>query len=75
MSEDSTQEAEITIEGVITRLVPCPEHEGTGDGEQHYDGAGRPMQNPNGYRHDCGACLHTPRQTEQIEGVVIHEHP
>lgn len=75
MSEDSTQEAEVTVEAVVCRLVPCPEHEGCGDGEQHYDGAGRPMQNPNGYRHDCGACLGTPRRYEQIEGVVIHEHP
>lgn len=73
MSTNTAQEAEVTVTGVIQRLVPCAEHAGCGDGEQHYDGAGRPMQNPNGYRHDCGACLDQPRIHEQVEGVRVHE--
>lgn len=70
----SEQEAEVTVEAWVTRLIPCAEHTDRGDGEQHYDGAGRPMQNPNGYRHDCGACAATPRLVEKIEaeGAVIH---
>lgn len=73
MSHDSSQEAIVTVEGVICRLEPCPEHQGTGDGEQHYDGAGRAMQNPNGFRHDCAACVATPARLEPLEGVVIHD--
>lgn len=70
MSHAAAQEVEVTVEGIVNRLYPCPEHENMGDGEQHYDDAGQPTQNPNGYRHDCAGCAATPVRHETMETVV-----
>lgn len=65
-THETTQEALITVTGVVTRLVPCPAHAPGADGSHHFDAAGVAVQNPNGYRHDCDACAAAPRVEEAL---------
>ena len=69
MSYDAAQETEIEVTATVTRLVPCPEHEGTGSGEMVWNG-NTPVRNPNGYRHDCDACAATPPRYQTLEPVL-----
>jgi hypothetical protein len=81
MSEASTQEVEVTVEGVITRLMPCALHAGraTGRMETSYGsievGGDLPagaqvFQNPNGFNHHCTDCAATPTAQETLERTV-----
>lgn len=67
MSHDADQGTVVEVKAVVTRLIPCPEHALMANGEMLYDGAGRPLQNPNGFRHDCKACKWTPTQQEEVD--------
>lgn len=69
MSQEASQEVEVTVEGVITRLVPCPDHAASATGQMVWDGE-RALRNPNGYHHDCDACKATPTTTEALERTV-----
>lgn len=64
MAHESTQEVEITVEGVVTRLVPCAVH------AQDPPGVQEERRNPNGYDHDCEMCFATPTTEERIERSV-----
>ena len=81
MSEAS-QEVEVTVEGTITRLMPCPQHAASppramvlDDGMRVPLGgdipAGRRVaRNPNGFSHDCPNCAATPAVQETLERTV-----
>jgi hypothetical protein len=82
MQVPTSQEVEVEVVGVITRLIPCAScaDDATGgstldNGEWQAIGedvpAGRRIvRNPNGYRHDCAACKATPTMQETLERVV-----
>lgn len=64
-----TQEVEVAVEGVITRLMPCALHAGQATGE-HVMSNEKCIANPNGYHHDCPACATTPTKQEALERTV-----
>jgi hypothetical protein len=81
MSEAGTQEVEVTVEGVITRLMPCPLHASRATGRMETShgslevGTDLPEgcqvhQNPNGFNHHCPQCAQTPTQAEELERTV-----
>lgn len=82
MGSESTQEVEVTVEGTITRLMPCGAHGEHAPGGMILDDgtfveiggdvpAGmRVIQNPNGYCHDCPDCASTPTVQETLERTV-----
>lgn len=61
MSHIATQGSRVTVQAVVTRLEPCERHALAANGLQ------TALQNPNGYRHDCEACAHTPRRYEKAD--------
>lgn len=78
---ESSQEVEVTVEGVITRLNPCALHAGQATGRMEttrgslavgssLPAGARVTQNPNGFNHDCELCAKTPRTQETMERTV-----
>lgn len=76
-----TQEVEITVEGTITRLMPCALHASRATGSMEtthgsisvggdLPAGARVMQNPNGFNHDCPLCAKTPTREEPLERTV-----
>lgn len=81
MSEAGTQEVEVTVEGTITRLMPCALHAGYATGRMETShgsieiGGDLPahaqvFQNPNGFNHNCSDCARTPTTQETLERTV-----
>lgn len=82
MTDVKSQEVDVTVEGVITRLLPCEHHAAlaTGDAwlasggvlgiDQAVPAGDRVVQNPNGYRHDCADCASAPTMQETLERTV-----
>lgn len=82
MSDASTQEVEVTVEGVITRLMPCATHSlGATGGMTLHDGTwlaegsdlpegARVVRNPNGFDHRCPDCAGMPTRQETLERTV-----
>lgn len=82
MSEASTQEVEVTVEGTVTRLMPCDVHAAQSPGGMRLDDdriveigvdvpeGRRVIQNPNGYHHSCRDCAATPTKQETLERTV-----
>lgn len=78
----SSQEVEVTVEGTITRLVPCAAHAEHAPGGMILDDgtfvevggdlpSGRSVAvNPNGYDHRCPDCAATPTREETLERTV-----
>jgi len=65
VSHDASQEAEVEVRAVVTRLAPCLGHEFAATGEHVFE-RGICVQNPNGYRHDCPDCAATTTKQEEV---------
>lgn len=81
MSSNASQEVEVTVEGVVTRLAPCALHAGRATGRMETShgslevGSDLPagaqvFQNPNGFNHHCADCAKTPTTEEALERTV-----